>query len=327
MNAWLSFLSSEHAQLRDSTIQSFGERPEDYSNLMSQGTMIPLTDRGVIKITGIDTDKLLQGQLTCDMKQLELQSALPGALCDTKGRMISNFIATRTEPETVLLVMAKPLLETTLATLKKYAVFYKTTLTDNTDDYAFIGITGDIPTASGFITLTITPRQHLLMIPADQAQNSWASLATSHKPVGEPFWDYLNIVHGIGEVRPQTREEFIPQMLNLQHLGGISFRKGCYTGQEIIARMQYLGKLKRRMYRLRTQANTLFQPGTSIHSEEKTNQGTLVMAQWCGIDTQEVLAVLTADAAAANTLIIGDAPCSIEILGLPYDEKFSGEQN
>src|SRR5690606_2153977 len=158
-------------------------------------------------------------------------------------------------------------------------------------------------------------------------QNSWASLATSHKPVGEPFWDYLNIVHGIGEVRPQTREEFIPQMLNLQHLGGISFRKGCYTGQEIIARMQYLGKLKRRMYRLRTQANTLFQPGTSIHSEEKTNQGTLVMAQWCGIDTQEVLAVLTADAAAANTLIIGDAPCSIEILGLPYDEKFSGEQN
>ena len=327
MNTWLSFLSSENAQLKDSAVISFGEQPKDYNSLRSQATMVPLSDRGAVKITGVDTDKLLQGQLTCDIKQLELEGALPGALCDTKGRMISNFIAIRTAPETVLLIMPRSLVEDTLATLKKYAIFYKVTVTDISDDYVFVGITGDLPAGSKIIGASIAEQQHLLLIAADRAENIWKSLTATHKPAGEPFWNLINISNGIGEVRPQTREEFIPQMLNLQHLGAVNFRKGCYTGQEIVARMQYLGKLKRRMYRLRIKAERLLEPGTSIHTEDKTNQGTLVMAQWCDTGTQEILAVLTADAATANTLIIGDSPLPIEMLGLPYDEKFGGEPN
>src|SRR5690606_16918756 len=112
--------------------------------------------------------------------------------------------------------------------------------------------------------VALSPGRSLLVVGADRAEAVWTRLAARAIPAGVPLWTLLAIRDGQGEVRPETREEFIPQMLNLQHTGAVSFRKGCYTGQEIVARMQYLGKLKRRMYRLAIPIADTPAPGAEI---------------------------------------------------------------
>ena len=114
---------------------------------------------------------------------------------------------------------------------------------------------------------------------------------------------------GIGQVMPTTRELFIPQMLNLQAVGGVSFKKGCYTGQEIVARMQYLGKLKRRLYRLSLDAAQLPEPGTPLFAPSHNSSiGEVVLAANAGQNI-ELLAVLQAEAAEA-----GDCSVTLEVL-------------
>ena len=87
-----------------------------------------------------------------------------------------------------------------------------------------------------------------LIVPPEQAPAVWQDLRSEAEPVGAPCWDWLNIRLGIPVILPETQEQFVPQMLNLDAIGGVSFQKGCYPGQEIVARTQYLGKIKRRMY-------------------------------------------------------------------------------
>lgn len=324
MDAWLSFLLEENVNINKGLTTSLGEQTGDYEGLASRDTISPLMDRGVIEITGPDTDKLLQGQLTCDMTQLPVGGSTPGALCDNKGRMIASFFAARPDQETVLLVMHGGLLESALQTLKKYAVFYKTKLVDVSDQYRVIGVGGGLTATLSIQAIRISPRLAMVPCPAAQARDTWTTLKATHLETGMAFWEYLCIREGIGETRPQTTGEFIPQMLNLQHTGAISFRKGCYTGQEIVARMQYLGKLKRRMYRLRVESGTLMEPGTAINSSDRTAVGTVVMAQLSAPGSLEALAVLTAEAAAESQLGFAENILGITQLPLPYDDKFSG---
>jgi len=163
----------------------------------------------------------------------------------------------------------------------------------------------------------------LIIAPFSEATEIWNDLVRDSKPAGLSYWEYLMICAGLAEVRPQTQGEFIPQMLNFQHTGAVNFRKGCYTGQEIVARMQYLGKLKRRMYRLAVNHTSLISPGTSIDLAEKKDVGTTVMAQWSSPGQQQLLAVLTEEAASSNQLAFDDAQIVIERLPLPYEEKFA----
>ncbi len=138
------------------------------------------------------------------------------------------------------------------------------------------------------------------------------------------MWELLDIRDGRGEVRPETREEFIPQMLNLQCLGGVSFKKGCYTGQEIVARMHYLGKLKRRMYRISAPGDTPPPPGASCQLPGETaNVGHVVMAQRADATNIEILVVLTASATTVPEIEIDGQNMSIEILPLPYEKALS----
>jgi folate-binding protein YgfZ len=124
---------------------------------------------------------------------------------------------------------------------------------------------------------------------------------------------------GIGQVMPQTRELFIPQMLNLQAVGGVSFKKGCYTGQEIVARMQYLGKLKRRLYHLSLDAPQMPEPGTPLFSPSHASSiGEVVLAAKAD-QTIELLAVLQAEAADSGDVHLGtlEGP-GLHLLDLPY---------
>ena len=295
-----------------------------------------LSHEGILAVRGVDAGKFLQGQLTCNLDYLSDSRASLGARCTQKGRMQSSF-RILLEGDGVLMAMATELLEPQLADLKKYAVFSKSKLTDestawvrfgleNADD-ALTGLGLELPPATdsvarhdALIAIRVSPGRAELWAPAEQAGTLQARLRAELTEADLNRWLLGQIRAGIGQVMPATRELFIPQMLNLQAVGGVSFKKGCYTGQEIVARMQYLGKLKRRLYRLQLDASELPEPGTALFSPTHGSSiGEVVMAAH-GEGNIELLAVLQAEAAEDDNLHLGtlEGP-RLQQLDLPYE--------
>jgi hypothetical protein len=294
-----------------------------------------LSHEGVLAVRGADAGKFLQGQLTCNLNYLsDTQSSL-GARCTQKGRMQSSF-RILLESDGVLMAMASELLEPQLADLKKYAVFSKSKLTDESIAWVRFGLDhGDTALSSlglelpadtdsvvrhdGLIAIRVSPDRTELWVAADQANVIKGKLSALLAEGDLNQWLLGQIRAGIGQVMPATRELFIPQMLNLQAVGGVSFKKGCYTGQEIVARMQYLGKLKRRLYRVQLDAGELPEPGTQLFAPSHASSiGEVVLAARADKNI-ELLAVLQAEAAEAGDLHVGapDGP-ALHVLELPY---------
>ena len=294
-----------------------------------------LSHEGVLAVRGADASKFLQGQLTCNLNYLSDTQASLGARCTQKGRMQSSF-RILLEGDGVLMAMATELLEPQLADLKKYAVFSKSKLTDESAawvrfgleqaDAALISLGLELPTDTdsvvrndGLIAIRVSPERAELWVAADQADAIKGKLSAQLAEGNLNQWLLGQIRAGIGQVMPSTRELFIPQMLNLQAVGGVSFKKGCYTGQEIVARMQYLGKLKRRLYRLTLDASELPEPGTPLFSPTHGSSiGEVVLAATAEQHI-ELLAVLQAEAAEGGDIHLGalEGP-ALHLLDLPY---------
>ena len=294
-----------------------------------------LSHEGVLAVIGTDASKFLQGQLTCNLNYLSETHSSLGARCTQKGRMQSSFRIVL-EPEGCLLAMARELVEPQLADLKKYAVFSKSKLTDDSAHWARFGLykgdaalnslgihlpaeTDSVARADGLIAIRVSHERAELWAPAEQSEDLSQRLKTQLSEADLNHWLLRQIRDGIGQVMGETRELFIPQMLNLQAVGGVSFKKGCYTGQEIVARMQYLGKLKRRLYRLSLGATELPLPGTPLFAPGHSSAvGEVVIAAYAeeGI---ELLAVLTADAVEAGEIHVAEAQGpKPTVLDLPY---------
>ena len=295
----------------------------------------PLSHEGVLAVRGADATKFLQGQLTCNLNYLSDTQASLGARCTQKGRMQSSF-RILLQGDGVLLAMTTELLEPQLADLKKYAVFSKSKLTDESAAWVRFGLvnadtalaslglelsteTDSVVRNDALIALRVSPGRAELWVPAEQGDAVRNQLAATLDQTDLNEWLLGQIRAGIGQVMPQTRELFIPQMLNLQAVGGVSFKKGCYTGQEIVARMQYLGKLKRRLYRLSLNAPELPEPGTPLFSPSHNSAiGEVVLAAKAS-QTIELLAVLQAEAADSGDVHVGtlEGP-GLQLLDLPY---------
>ena len=294
-----------------------------------------LSHEGVLAVRGSDAAKFLQGQLTCNLNYLSETQASLGARCTQKGRMQSSF-RILLQGDGVLLAMATELLEPQLADLKKYAVFSKSKLTDESAAWVRFGLvnadqalaslglelpaeTDSVVRSDTLIAIRVSPDRAELWVPAEQGDAVRNQLAATLEQTDLNEWLLGQIRAGIGQVMPQTRELFIPQMLNLQAVGGVSFKKGCYTGQEIVARMQYLGKLKRRLYRLSLDAPEMPEPGTPLFSPSHTSAiGEVVIAAKTD-QTVELLAVLQAEAADSGDVHVGtpEGP-RLHLLDLPY---------
>src|SRR5690349_2495078 len=295
-----------------------------------------LSHEGVLAVRGADAGKFLQGQLTCNLNYLSDTRASLGARCTQKGRMQSSF-RILLEGDGVLLAMASELLEPQLADLKKYAVFSKSKLTDESAAWVRFGIeqgdealknlglelpedTDSVVRHDGLIAIRVSPGRAELWVAADQADDIKGKLSAQLSEGELNQWLLGQVRAGIGQVMPSTRELFIPQMLNLQAVGGVSFKKGCYTGQEIVARMQYLGKLKRRLYRLQLVADELPEPGTQLFAPSHGSSiGEVVLAANAAGHI-ELLAVLQAEAAEGGDIHLGalDGP-ALHLLDLPYE--------
>jgi len=269
MNPWSDFLHTEN--------KGFSAE--------SDTQLCPITNKSALAVTGRDSKKFLQGQLSCDIDQVSPSNWRRGAHCNHKGRVIFDFMATQSNAEGVLLFCQQSASETALNSLKKYIVFSKAEALIDSELHTF-GVNGPAaesllsntaigPTAfsavnyqGGFI-LRLAPERFECWLPLDAAKNLWQQLKPSCQLAAENHWQLLDIQAGIGAVSQQTVEMFIPQMLNLNELDGINYQKGCYTGQEIIARMQYRGNLKRHMYRLSICQESVPSPGCEIFIPQK----------------------------------------------------------
>jgi folate-binding protein YgfZ len=270
MQEWLQFLQSKHSTpdtiIQNEKVIQFSEPSVERLALKNNTVICDLSHLGLLEISGADRMAFLQGQLTNDINLLTGSNAHYTGYCNPKGRLLALFLAF-THDERVHLQLPKELIESISKRLKMYVLRSKVTIEDTSERIIKIGINGlnapellqplfnSLPQTP--FDLTHSDQGTLLKLPGatprfeiftdyENAQKIWSTLAPDVKAVGAPCWEWLEIQAGIPDVTLKTQEEFVPQMLNLDLLGGINFKKGCYTGQEIVARTHYLGKVKRR---------------------------------------------------------------------------------
>lgn len=217
-----------------------------------------LGDQGFLKIEGPEAIKFMQGYTTCDLTVLDDGDSAIGALCNIQGRMVTSFLLVRTGDD-LILRMHRPLVATTMGFLKKYTVFSKAELKDISEDLACYGLLGDSDD-----TGIAGNRIHL-----GNRTEIWATDPLEAESDSGP-WLQAEYEAGVAWVTAPTSEEHLPQVFNYHHHGGIDFEKGCYLGQEIVARAHYRGKLKQRLHRLvSNQARNVgddLDPGTIVAS-------------------------------------------------------------
>lgn len=288
---------------------------------------------GFLSLVGPDSAKFLQGQTTCDLDKVDQNHATLGAYCTPKGRMISSFLVASPVENTIHLRMRRDICESTLAVLSKYIVFSKAEISDTSENLTAIGfygtesakwlqeIFGELPsqqyaakTLDGktLIQLDQVGEQFELWLNAESLNTVLDSCPITEAPL-DP-WIETNIAAGIGEVCAATQEEFIPQMLNMDITGAVSFSKGCYTGQEVVARMHYRGKSKRRQYAATfNEEQTVFE-GAEVRLEKDSQAvGHVVLAT-----DKAALLVLTEEAAQQTQLLLGDKTVGLSFKTLPY---------
>ena len=284
-----------------------------------------LTHLSVISITGEDAISYIQGQVTCNVESLAVGEHTFGAHCDFKGKMWSMFLAFRAN-DGLFLFMHHSATEKSLAELKKYGVFSKVTITDVSDEYALIGA---LPESDVFSKLNIDkdPTKNedniVIALTGKQPRYLLAFKSLEHElSSGSHVWEALNICEGIGSIQGVTSGEYVPQMLNLQALpGAIDFTKGCYMGQEVVARTKYLGKNKRAGYVLHCSEVTNIPVGAIIEQQlgENWRRAGQVLTSAGLAEENWVFAVLPNDIETATPLRLKEQPeVTFTIKPLPY---------
>tara|TARA_R110001592_G_scaffold60539_1_gene184160 strand:+ start:14067 stop:14993 length:927 start_codon:yes stop_codon:yes gene_type:complete len=263
-----------------------------------------LTNR-FISITGPDAVKFLQGQASCDINELSANSFSYSTLNTPKGRMYCLFKVLKTD-DGLLLSMNESLLDSTLQKLSKYAVFFKCELKEDCSFEAY-GITSDEAESYDELIKSINLEKETESNCIKHSDAYWLNISSNNKlcevwvnkestkpsilnqseEINTDHWQALETICGIPELYDTSQEEFILQFLNLHHLGAVSFKKGCYTGQEIIARMKFLGKQKKQPYLLHSDQHCTLAPLESIYDKEGKKCGTIIRSHW-SVKTQSV---------------------------------------
>ncbi len=213
---------------------------------------------GVIRAAGEDAASFLHGQLTTDFALLGDREARLAAFCNAKGRMLASFVGFQRAPQEILLVCSRDLLPGTLKRLSMFVLRSKAKLTDASSEFALVGVAGDAlkaltPPQSPWTLATVGEARVVHLHPADGAPRAlWVAPAGTPAPAGaalEPTqWHWGDVRSGIATITTPIVEAFVPQMLNYESVGGVNFKKGCYPGQEVVARSQFRGTLKRRAF-------------------------------------------------------------------------------
>lgn len=340
-NDWKNFLLSKQAVIENDIVTGFNHSMSEEQSAFEKLVLADLSHYTLIKASGGDVVDFFQGQFTNDIKQVTDNSSQLSAYCSPKGRMLASFRIFKRN-EDYYLSMHSSIVEATLKRLRMFVMRSDVTLEEQNENFCYIGIAGkeavtrlsslfgQLPANTDDCvtenSLTITrlhgemPRFEIFG-PIAEISQLWQSLEDESVCIGENSWKLLSIRAGIPEIVSETVEAFVPQMVNLQAINSLSFTKGCYPGQEVVARMQYLGKLKRRLYIATVETENLPLAGQIIVADDGSEQkaGQVVNASWSNDNQAELLAVLIIEKAENHELHIEniDGPV-INLTPLPY---------
>ncbi len=296
----------------------------------------PLPHLGIIRAAGTDAASFLHNQLTNDVLLMKEGQCRLAAFCNAKGRMQASFVVYKRSAEDVLLICRKDLLAQTVKRMSMFVLRAKVKLSDATDEFQLLGLAGEtvdqaLAGAASAASLTLEPWQRhsigaadvLTLYPAlGQSRALWLGPKEAPAPTGTSLsaelWQVGEVMSGIAWVELATFEAFVPQMLNYESVEGVNFKKGCYPGQEIVARSQFRGTLKRRAFIVQSAAPMT--AGQEVFSSLEATQPCGLVAQAAN-DGADHLAVLELQLSATenSTLHLGapDGP-ALRLLPLPY---------
>ncbi|MFW5431316.1 MAG: YgfZ/GcvT domain-containing protein [Methylophilaceae bacterium] len=324
------------------------------TNWQTDNTLCDLSHLGLLSLSGDDATTFLQGQVTNDVAQLNGNNAHYSAYCSPKGRMLALFLAF-SHQDKLYLQFSQPLIAPIMKRLKMFVMRSKVDINDVSNDMMRFGVNG--PNATDFVTKALgkVPKEdyalvamtndskpygaiiklpnikghsrYEIIVDATQAPTTWDALNIDCTPVGQPCWDWLDIQTGCPDVLEKTQEQFVPQMLNLDVLNGINFKKGCYTGQEIVARTHYLGKVKRRTYlaTIKTAKEITVQPteGDKVQDATGSEVGQIVKVAPNLDNGFDALIEIRIEAKEAGNVLWNSAP--ITFGELPYTITTEGQ--
>ncbi len=322
---WKAFLESRGARVDENGAAHFTADEASPACALCE-----LSHLGLIRLQGEDAAQFLQGQTTNDIRAVDESHSQLNSCCTPKGRMLASFRVFR-RGEDIFLQLPHETLAPLLRRLSMYLLRSKVSLSNASDELVSIGLAGEhaatllqelSPTLPGetdqvvqaegltIIRVAGQPQRYELIGPEAQMEQVWDALARQATVMDADYWSLLDIRAGIPSVYAQTVEAFIPQMVNLQLVNGVSFSKGCYCGQEIVTRTQHRGTLKRRMYLAHVDSPQRPAPGAELHSpsaEHEQGAGLVVAASPAPEGGYDLLAMLQTPCVHADDVRLGDA--------------------
>ena len=322
-------------------VAHFGVPQDEARAAVSGEAVFDLRHLGVITVDGEDAVDFLQGQLANDVSEVTDTRAQTSAWCSPKGRVLARLLVFR-HRRRFGLELPRSILDRTLQRMRMFVLRARVTMEDAGESLAIMGVVGDAaaaPVAKAVGELPAEPdavratedltvirllgsRPRYQVVGAPDAVGAlWNACRAGARPAGADAWDLLDIEAGVANIGPDTSDAFVPQMINLDRIGGVSFTKGCYVGQEIVARTQHLGRIKRRMYRARREADPALAPGDILEGAGSFAQtrAHVVDARPAADGGLEVLAVMPIeDADAAGTALPLRDGTRLVFLPLPY---------
>lgn len=346
MTTWFNFLAEQGAQF--STPDSAGSTPQllsfatdNSAHTATSNFVAPLGHLGLIAASGDDAANFLHNQLTNDVEHLDTSEARLAGYCSPKGRLLASMLIWKTA-DGIMLQLPREIQAGVQKRLQMFVLRAKAKLTDATDSHVMLGLSGPaaasalmawfptlplaiygkVETAAGTLirhpNAFEVPRYQWITTEA-QAIEAWPALAKILQVSPASAWHLAEIDGGVPHITALTQEKFVPQMINFELIGGVNFKKGCYPGQEIVARSQYLGKLKRRMLHASVSASSA-QPGTEIFSVDDPAQPCGMVVNAASINAQEIACLVEIKLAAAESdvrLGSADGP-ALSFQALPY---------
>lgn len=331
---WISHLQDQAARFADGRVADFGAPERETAATATGAVLCDLSHEGLVRVAGADAGAFLHSQLTNDVLALPVGGAQWNGWCSPKGRLLVTLLVWRDEAGYVL-QMPRALQAAIQKRLQMFVLRSKVTLSDDGIERERLGIAGELANAAEFIdasmgimtvrnagllqVIRLSERRYQFVAPAAVAIEQWKHLATVATKAGAPAWDGFAIREGVLQVLPATQDAFVPQMANFELIGGVSFKKGCYPGQEIVARTQYRGILKRRT--IRVHCNENLKPGEPLYAPEFADQpaGMVANAAPSADGGYDALVVAQIESIKADSLRVrgADGP-KLERRPLPY---------
>ena len=331
-NDWKNYISSQGSNNNNAS---------DNEKTTNSTVLCDLSQYSTLVIAGDDALSFMQGQFTNDVEKIDADNSQMNGFCNKKGRMIANFRLFKHQ-NNYFVSIKDDLVDLSIEHLQNYILRAHVAIQDVSEQLIHLGLSGDKSPAlleeyienvktendsvshnENYIAIRVAGPQprYEIFCSLEHAKTLWEKLTDQVDIVNASSWDYLNIQAGLPYIDSQTSGEFVPQMANMELINGVSFTKGCFTGQEIVARMHYLGKLKKRCYKIHIASEEQPKTGAKLFAENARagqNTGAIIMTEKNPVSGYDALAVIQiADTDSKLFLNGADGP-AVSVKELPY---------